>query len=750
MIRYLFIIILQVLYFSLFAQNQQILVSGKVFDAQTKKPLSEVQVFYADNSKVVTNSNGLFEFSCDTDKIQITFILFGYQTFTKSIRVHPDNRNELSVGLEPFINELNEVVVSADKTKKRVSDLSVSLNIIKPYEITKNHIVNAQEIIKQTQGIEIIDGQASIRGGSGFSYGAGSRVLALINGLPVISADAGNIRWQFLPIENIGQIEIIKGASSVLYGSSALNGIINFISADADTVPQIKYSLTSGIYDKPKRKNWIWRNSPSTCSDASFSFSQKIKKSEIIIGSNLLNDNGYRKLNNEKLARLNFNLKQNSDKFKGLSYGIGFLGGYNDKIDFILWENAETGALIQNENTATELNALFFTFDPFISFTNSDIAKHDIHMRFQISDNKYPINSSNNSKAISNYSEYKYYRKFSNKLDVILGVSDIFSKITSELYGNHNGDNISVYSQIEYEIFTKLKLSAGIRTEYNTLDDFKNKIVPVFRSGINYKLGQATFLRASFGQGYRYPSVAEKFAYTSLGAVKIFPNSEIKPEFGWSSEIGVKQGLKFNKIIGKLDIALFYSENKDMIEYVFGLYPNPISEEFNFGFRSSNIENSKVYGCETEFLLHRNYKNIHLNIGGGYTYIYPVEINKTNNSQTNIYLKYRRKHTAKFIFNVGLKKFEIGVNAFFKSKVLNIDNVFLNPLTRENLLPGFYDYWLNNNKGYILADVFLSYRLKGSIKFSFAVKNVGNTEYMDRPGNIMAQRLYSLQLSGLF
>ncbi len=748
--RYLLIILLQILCFSLSAQNRKSLVSGKVFDSKTGKYLTEVQVIYNTNKVKTTDSTGHFEFSCNPGKIEITFILFGYQTLTKSIIIQSNIRNELSVGLKPFINQLNEVVISADKTEQKVSELSVSMSVIKPYEITQNHIVNAEEIIKQTQGIEIIDGQASIRGGSGFSYGAGSRVMVLIDGLPVISADAGNIRWQFLPIENLAQIEIIKGASSVLYGSSAINGIINFITAEADTIPQIKYSLTSGIYDKPKRKVMVWWNTPRSYSDASFSFSQKIKNTEISIGSNLLYNNGYRKLNNEKLARLNFNLKQHSNKIKGLSYGLGFLGGYDNKTDFILWENSSAGALIQNKATATELNAVFITLDPHISLKNNDISKQDIRMRLQISDNRYPVKSMNNSLAISNFAEYQFFKQFFSKLNIIFGTSYYFSKVVSGLYGNHKGDNIAAYTQLEYKLFMKLKLSAGIRLEYNVLDKIADKIVPVFRSGINYQIRHGTFVRASFGQGYRYPSIAEKYAYTTLGTVKIFPNSEVKPEFGWSSEIGVKQGIKSGKLLGHLDLSFFYSENTDMIEYVFGIYPDPYSQDFGFGFRSSNIENSRVYGTETEFLLNRNFGNLNINFGGGYTYIYPVEFDKNNNVNTETWLKYRKKHTAKVVIGANLKKFEFGVNAFYKSKVLNIDNVFLNPLTREALLPGFYDYWTSNNKETVVIDIFLSYRFKKNIKFSFAVKNIGNTEYMDRPGNIMPQRFFSFQLSRYF
>ena len=132
-----------------------------------------------------------------------------------------------------------------------------------------------------------MDGQASIRGGSGFSYGAGSRVLALIDGLPMISPDAGNIKWQFLPLENISQVEIIKGASSVLYGSSALNGIINFRTADATSTPNTQFFAETGIFGNPQNINWKWWDTPRIYSSLSFSHLQKYGNTDVGIGINL-------------------------------------------------------------------------------------------------------------------------------------------------------------------------------------------------------------------------------------------------------------------------------------------------------------------------------------------------------------------------------------------------------------------------------------------------------------------------------
>ena len=121
----------------------------------------------------------------------------------------------MDVGLELQIKEIGQIVVSANKNEQKVAELTVSMNVLKSVDFLKTHITDSQELINKTPGIEVLDGQASIRGGTGFSYGVGSRVLALIDGLPVLSPDAGNIKWQFLPLENISQVEIIKGASSV-------------------------------------------------------------------------------------------------------------------------------------------------------------------------------------------------------------------------------------------------------------------------------------------------------------------------------------------------------------------------------------------------------------------------------------------------------------------------------------------------------------------------------------------------------
>jgi len=724
------------------------IIKGTVTDNATREPLNGVYILYGKGSGSISGPDGTFSIESDSARLNITFKFIGYRTLTKRIDLKPET--EINVGLDMEINEIGQIVISANRTEQKVSELTVSMDILKSGDFLKTHITDPQELINKTPGIEVLDGQASIRGGSGFSYGAGSRVMALIDGLPVLSPDAGNIKWQFLPLENISQIEIIKGASSVLYGSSALNGIINFRTADATNIPLTQFYAETGIFSKPRNENWTWWDNPRIFSSASFSHLQKFGKTDIGIGLNMLYDNGYRKYNDEKLGRLSIKIKHHNDKVKGLAYGLNINSGYTSKIDFVLWEDATTGALKQDTSSASRLHGTFIAIDPFISFDNHKKIKHDLRTRFQLSDNTFPVRSNNNSNATSFYGDYQFNYKAAEFLNIVTGLTENYSKITSLFYGNHESNIIAGYTQLEVTPLQKLKMVAGVRFEQNSLDGKADKIVPVFRTGINWQAAGYTFIRASFGQGYRYPSIAEKFASTTLGSVKIYPNPYVNPESGWSSELGVKQGVLLGNVKGQVDLSAFLSKNSDMIEYVFSNYPDPLTGIFDFGFQATNVEQSRIYGYELEFTLTSSIGKFNTVYKGGYTFIYPIEYNPVTNQNSDIYLKYRRKHSLMAGTFTTYRKFYFEFNLYAKSKILTIDDVFTNPLTRENILPGFYDYWLENNKAYLTFDEIFGYNLNKSLTISLAVKNITNVEYMGRPGDIQPQRNYSIRVAGTF
>lgn len=725
-------------------------VTGKVTDEMTSEPLAGVYVIFGKEKGTVTGAEGEYSFDALSDRITVTFRFVGYKDVTHNLIVPEGNTIVLNVALQMQINEIGQIVVSASRTEQKIAELTVSMNLIKPADFYVSHITDAKELINKTPGIEVLDGQASIRGGTGFSYGVGSRVLALIDGLPILSPDAGSIKWQFLPLENISQIEIIKGASSVLYGSSALNGIINFRTAPASVKPETRFFVESGVYGRPQNEDWIWWESPRVFSTISFSHLRKAGKNDIALGINVSDNNGYRKFNDETLGRLSLRLKHYNEKINGLEYGVNMNSGYTDKTDFVLWENAATGALIQDSSSVASLNGRFVAVDPFISYESGNGARHDLRLRLQSAVNTFPDRSMNNADALSIYGEYQFNLSIREYLSIVAGFAGSSSRINSSFYGNHDGLNLAGFAQAEGTISERLKLVAGFRLEHNSLDGINERTVPIFRTGVNWQLAEYTYLRGSYGQGNRYPSIAEKYASTTLGAVRIVPNPGIMPETGWSSEIGIKQGLMLGGMTGQADLALFLSQNKDLIEYIFGYYPDPITGAYDFGFQATNVEQSRITGGEIEFILHAITGAVKTDFSGGYTFIHPVEINPVTNKSTGKFLKYRRKHSLKLGAGARYKKFYTGLNLYYRSSIKEIDEVFTGELTRESILPGFYDYWIKNNKGYFLLDSNIGYQVSDRYTLSIAVKNVNNAEYMGRPGDIQPHRNFSLRFEGKF
>ena len=192
------------------------IISGSVSDAFSGEPLIAANISVDRHSGTSTDLKGEFSLNLDAGKHLLEFTYVGYVDQQREILVEEGESIHLEILMKVSSKMLDEVVVSAGKYEQKLSEVTVSMEVIKAHQLSNQNIVSLDMILERTPGISILDGQPSIRGGSGFSYGAGSRVLMLVDDLPMISADAGDIKWSYLPVENLGQVEVIKGASSVL------------------------------------------------------------------------------------------------------------------------------------------------------------------------------------------------------------------------------------------------------------------------------------------------------------------------------------------------------------------------------------------------------------------------------------------------------------------------------------------------------------------------------------------------------
>ena len=106
---------------------------------------------------------------------------------------------------------LGLVVVSAGRFEQDASEVTVSLEVLQPALVENKATTTLETAIEQTPGVSLVDGEPQIRSGSGFSYGAGSRVMVLVDDLPVLSGDAGRPTWGFFPSRTWNKSKSSKG-----------------------------------------------------------------------------------------------------------------------------------------------------------------------------------------------------------------------------------------------------------------------------------------------------------------------------------------------------------------------------------------------------------------------------------------------------------------------------------------------------------------------------------------------------------
>lgn len=782
----LFIFYFILLKINLFAQSNGV-IKGKISDSGNKEALPGAVVSIDSKTGTTSNLDGNYTISVPAGKYNVECSLMGYKNQKQAVEVKEKDTLVMNFALVDANTLLEEVVVSAGKFEQKLSDVTVSMEVIKPALIENKNTTNMDQIMNQVPGVTISDGQASIRGGSGFAYGAGSRVLMMVDEMPMLSADAGDVKWNYLPIENLEQVEVIKGASSALFGSSALNGVINLRTAYAKDKPQTSVTIYGGGYDAPKYQYKWWKGSSQQQKGINFSHAEKLKNLDLVIGGHMFDDDGYRMLETEKRARMNVNLRYNFKKVTGLSVGVNtnvmdVKGGL-----FFLWVHADSAYVVPYTYTAHDtLRSIQnyknkrFNIDPFVTYFFGKNNKLSFRSRYFITKN----NNDKNQEATSElyYNDLQYQKRFKNDFTLTLGAVYTEQQIYSDaLYGRHTGKNTAGYLQADKKL-GRLTMSVGLRGEYYKVDTaytrgYVSKNIkdlpfqPVIRAGVNYQLFNYTFLRASYGQGYRFPSVAEKFINTNVSVLKIYPNESLQPERGWSAEIGVKQGFSISKFKGFLDVAGFWTEYTNMVEFVFDVYTPPgQSSGFPFidavnyaGFKSQNLGRAQIKGVDISISGAGKIGPIGVSLFSGYTYIDPINPDYTPTKDTlglpylNV-LKYRNRNLFKNDIQFDYKFVSIGFSTRYQSYMENIDRRFVQSLFHEDtnvnwdavdatyVLPGMPKYREKDKAGSWVHDLRIGFQISKAVKLSYIVNNLANEEYSTRPGDVRPPRLHTLQL----
>jgi len=218
------------------------LIEGRVSEKNSNIPLAGVNIIIKGTMfGAISDKNGNFKMeNIPAGKYLMQVQMIGYHTIEKEIEVKKSHIIYLQFELAPEIIKGEAIVVTGTRTPRYVKNSPVKTEVVTKEEIKRLNPTNFLEATQSIIGIESTT-ECSICNASSISIQGlpGRYTQVLIDGIPFFSSLGQTYGYMELPANFIDQLEIIKGANSVLYGSDAIAGIVNIRTIEPSSVPKM-------------------------------------------------------------------------------------------------------------------------------------------------------------------------------------------------------------------------------------------------------------------------------------------------------------------------------------------------------------------------------------------------------------------------------------------------------------------------------------------------------------------------------
>ncbi len=702
-------------------------LAGKVTSQTNAEPLVGVNVLLQGTVRgTTTDARGQFRLpDIPAGKYALVFSMIGYQRQTRSnVLVEEGKETTLDVTLTETSLQTEQIVVTASKREQSLEEVPMSISVVDAAAIRNRNSLTIDDALRYVPGVNMTGTQINIRGSSGYSIGAGSRVLMLLDGVPFIAGDTGELIFEFIPVGEIDRIEVVKGASSALYGSNALGGVINVITKPITGTPETNIRTYGGVYNKPSFDQWRWSDQTRFFHGQSFGLARKFGDFGLSVFLSRHLDDGYRQ--NDYRRRYNLYLKARTE-FSASSALTLNAGLYHQNNGFFrYWRNLDSALMTpprqESDNlksTRYYVSSLFSTaISENLLFTGKAMWSHAT-WSFQET-----ISPERTESIVDDVRAEVSCRLLLGDLHTLtLGLDGNADIIGGAMFGGRRIGGLAVYGQDEIQLADQLTLTLGARFDVQSAGLTQKALQLNPKSALAYNPWTGTTIRASFGRGFRVPSIWEAFIAAGGGFVKGVPNPELKPERSSSYEVGFSQALGD---FGTLDVAAFRSDFNNLIEPVLIVSGDSLFVQWR------NVTTARVQGFETSFKLL-------LFDGGlshtlGYTYVYPEDRTK------NDLLRYRPRHLfyANALARIGL--LTVGADFRYVSRFDRIDD----ELVATGIVPD------GDERNHILvADLRIGAEFSiedVSLSTMLNVKNAFQHNYVELIGNVMPPRTFVLTL----
>ena len=618
-----------------------------------------------------------------------------------------------NVAQKENVEMLNEVVVTATKFNLKKENTGKVIHVITQKQLQQNAGKTVIEILNTIAGIDVkgVNANASEPRSINIRGGRSRQVLVLIDGVPVTDQSAINQEFdlRLLAVNQIESIEILKGASSTLYGSGAATAVINVIlkKASKDSV--------SGSFETSFGTNNSTKSSNSGLADKN----QNINLNGTLGNFNFLASFSITGVDGMSSAKSTTNTVFESDSFysKNALLKLGYK--INDKVNITSFLNYDTfeydfdaAAFSDSEVNMGDQEQFRVGIRP-----NYTYNKGELYMLASINSVKRNFNSFN---AFSNTLDSYQYNGESINLDLVnkYEFSNQFQLITGVNYQEHSNNTITPFATIEKDI-----------ANFNTLDPYAS-VVYISDYGLSANIGGRLNMHNVYGNQFVYDG---NLAYsllnsketsvkllTSYSTAFIAPslyqlydgysgNIDLNPETNQTFEVGFDATFKENI---QFDVVYFNRREVDAI-----IYNNTT---YSYGNSSSDAS-----GLELNF---RVAATSFLSINSSYTYI-----DSNNLEDFNDYIP-----ANKFVTGIDITPFE---NAFLNFTYRNVGERTI--FDRYGSFGTLGDDVILEE--YQVLDFMANYKvLEDTVTFFIAATNLLNEDYDDIFGYETRGRNYKL------
>jgi iron complex outermembrane receptor protein len=382
--------------------------------------------------------------------------------------------------------------------------------------------------------------------------------LILVNGLRLNDAQTGHNNLDIpFPFESVQRVEVLKGAGSTIYGSDAMGGVVNFITAVPETS---EIRLGAGI------GNWGTNQQNGALTLVRKRFSEQLTfVRELSTG--FIEDRDYRNLAIASETRINTALGA-SDVLLGISdRPYGAAGFYGVPLDTMSWERDKGWLAAWTQPIGTQTSADF------------GYRRHSDEYIYVKSD---PALYENNHIDIDYQAALRRFEKIGENMRVYYGVDGLREHIDSSNLGNHTRDQGGAYASFDARALRRFSFNVGVREELYTAGR------QVFSPSVSgaYWVNSRVKLRASASHAFRLPDYTELY-YNAPGTLG---NPNLKPETSWSYEGGVQAALGRGMTA---EAGVFHHRDHNVIDYALSTLAPP-----NTPYMAENIQNLNFTGAE--------------------------------------------------------------------------------------------------------------------------------------------------------